>query len=199
MQGANTETTPGWLLFWKEKKHSELIDHYIGISSRSALALLLPPGIAKDTTDRHFYSADVSFLSYLFFGHFLTATMKYQASVVAVFLLAVSGSTTNAFVQNNGRSSLAVLRSAVAAEDAVQANSKMESLTNDLIGKLRFREVKEELERRALNTSGTLSVMKNRLREATMGPIRIEKVQEVRTIDGDALDEVRMVIASSLG
>ena len=116
--------------------------------------------------------------------------MRYQASAIAYFFLTISG-TTNAFVpaQQSGRPSLAALRSAV-VEETTDVNPKMGYLTNDLISKLRFREVQRELERRQLETSGTLSAMKNRLREATIGTIRLENMEDVREIDGDALDEV---------
>ena len=73
----------------------------------------------------------------------------------------------------------------------------MESLTNDLISKLRFREVQKELERRALDTGGTLSTMKNRLREAAMVGMNVPMPMDgsdghaTAVIDVDALDEVR--------
>lgn len=70
--------------------------------------------------------------------------------------------------------------------------SKLDSLTSDLISKLRFREVQRELERRALDASGTLSAMKNRLRAATVGvkdPGTTEGSTKSRIIDTDAINE----------
>ena len=86
-----------------------------------------------------------------------------------------------------------VLNGAVAVETGVEMN--MESLSNELISKLRFRAVRQELERRALDTSGTLSAMKNRLREAALGLKSTNgsiENEEARAIDmgRNVLDEV---------
>lgn len=107
-------------------------------------------------------------------------------------MLAVTSTKTNAFVppiRKRGPIPTAV-RSAV-VEETAGLNTRMESLTNDLISKLRFREVQRELELRDLETSGTLSVMKNRLREATVSATQVGRAKESHEIDGDALDEVR--------
>ncbi len=123
--------------------------------------------------------------------------MKYNASVVATFLLAISPFSTNAFIplKQNGHSHLVFLRSAVIDEMTQNdVESKMDSLTSDLISKLRFREVQRELERRALDASGTLSTMKNRLREATMDnkdPSATKNGDASRMIDADVMEEVR--------
>lgn len=122
--------------------------------------------------------------------------MKFQSSVVASFLLAVAAApVAHAFVlpTNHGRDYRSSLQSSVVEEPTT--SSKVESLTHDLISKLRFREVQRELEIRALDTSGTLSAMKNRLREAAVvvkEAMPMKGVdEETRVIDGDALDEVR--------
>lgn len=116
--------------------------------------------------------------------------MKYQTSVVTSFLLALSSTATDAFVpaKHNGRAlPVAVLQSAVVDEN-VGMDTNMESLTNDLISKLRFREVQKELERRALDTKGTLSNMKDRLRESAVGmqvpmPMAGEDEQSTANLD----------------
>jgi hypothetical protein len=120
--------------------------------------------------------------------------MKYRASSVASFLLSVSASAY-AFVPCRLQPwpSPAVLSSAAVVQEGF-ADAKVESLTNDLISKLRFRAVRRELEQRALDTSGTFSAMKDRLREAVLGTkmtgTPIENLERARAINGDALAEV---------
>lgn len=123
--------------------------------------------------------------------------MKYNTSVVATFLLAVSIPSTNAFLplKQNGQSHVTFVRSTVVDKTTqTDVESKMDSLTYDLISKLRFREVQRELERRALDATGTLTAMKIRLREAAMGTTvsaTPESSQKSRVIDTDTIDEVR--------
>jgi len=73
-------------------------------------------------------------------------------------------------------------------------------LTNEVISKLRFREARKELESRSLDTSGTLSAMRDRLRLATLGMKRTATKEAVvhspptvdtRIIDSDDPAEVR--------
>ena len=73
--------------------------------------------------------------------------------------------------------------------------SPNESLTNDIISKLRYRDIVKELEQRDLDTSGTLSDMKDRLRQVTMidGEAMTTKnknADETYDIDKEALDKV---------
>ena len=122
--------------------------------------------------------------------------MKYNQSIVAIFLFATSLPSTNAFVPSakRGFSPVSSRRSTVVDETSqIGTESKLDSLTSDLISKLRFREVQRELERRALDASGTLSAMKNRLRAATVGvkgPMTTEGSSQSRIIDADAINEV---------
>lgn len=124
--------------------------------------------------------------------------MKYQTSVVASFLLALS--STNAFVpsKQNGRSYNVAVKSAVVDEKVTSGSSSMDSLTIDLISKLRFREVQRELERRALSTNGTLSNMKDRLRQATAGMSVPMPMDGTDMTDKHDLDEVRYHLGRNL-
>ena len=111
--------------------------------------------------------------------------MKVQA--LAVTLVALSFDTFNAFsTQQNVRNSKTLtLRSTAEAPSSG-------SLTNDIISKLQFREAQEELEALKLDTSGTLSAMRERLRSATM-PVGLKSAaakEEVPTIDGEKLNKV---------
>ena len=70
--------------------------------------------------------------------------------------------------------------------------SQMKGLTKDLVSKLRFREVQKELELRDLDTSGTFTSMRTRLRQlATDGEEHdYDKRKEIRVIGADALNNV---------
>jgi hypothetical protein len=73
--------------------------------------------------------------------------------------------------------------------------SQMIGLTKDLVSKLRFREVQRELELRDLDTSGTFTSMRTRLRQlATDGSEEEEQNKgqgkEIRVIGEDALNNV---------
>ena len=70
--------------------------------------------------------------------------------------------------------------------------SQMIGLTKDLVSKLRFREVQKELELRDLDTSGTFTSMRTRLRQlATDGEEHdYDKRKEIRVIGADALNNV---------
>jgi hypothetical protein len=122
--------------------------------------------------------------------------MKYRASSLAGWLTLCSSVHAFAPSSHQPLPSLAVRNSAVLAETVLDKN--VESLTNDLISNLRFRAVRRELERRALDTSGTLSEMKKRLRKAALGmKPTIENVESTLSIKPDALDKVRISIRHS--
>jgi len=69
-------------------------------------------------------------------------------------------------------------------------------LTKDLVSKLRFREVQRELELRDLDTSGTFTSMRTRLRQLATDGSEEENEQskdsgkEIRVIGEDALNNV---------
>ena len=74
-------------------------------------------------------------------------------------------------------------------------------MTVDIISKLRFREVQRELERRELDTSGTFTSMRERLRHAAMA----ETTTTTTTTNGDhhqaeqnAENNVRVIDEDSL-
>ena len=71
-----------------------------------------------------------------------------------------------------------------------------DGLTIDMISKLGFRDVQKELARRELETSGTLSAMRDRLRHDT-GHTRIATPQKggsAAAMDEESLTQVRAVI-----
>jgi hypothetical protein len=98
--------------------------------------------------------------------------MKFQASVVAS-ILALSLGASHAFAppNQNGRTSLSVVKSMAVEDKATSTTTEtaFDSLTVDLISKLRFRDAQRELEQRDLDTTGTLSAMRDRLRQVAGG------------------------------
>jgi hypothetical protein len=98
--------------------------------------------------------------------------MKYQASVVAS-ILALSLGASHAFAppNQNGRPSLSVMKSMAVDDKATSTTTEtpFDSLTLDLISKLRFREAQRQLEQRDLDATGTLSAMRDRLRQVADG------------------------------
>ncbi|CAJ1946232.1 unnamed protein product [Cylindrotheca closterium] len=107
--------------------------------------------------------------------------MKFQALAVSLVSLSFAFDSCVAFsTQQNVRNLHSVtLRSAAEAE--APGIESIESLTNDIISKLQFREAQLKLEILKLDTSGTLSAMKDRLRSAT-----VHKDVEHTTADEDA-------------
>jgi hypothetical protein len=115
--------------------------------------------------------------------------MRYSASVVASALLLSVGSTS-AFApsKQTSRHSLVELQSAVEeATETTKAVSTNSNLTYDDISRLRFREVKRELEYRQLDASGTHSALKYRLRVAELC---IETEVPESVIRGELLNDV---------
>lgn len=124
--------------------------------------------------------------------------MKIERSVVAIALASLA--TPSAAFQPNrvsfgtaerrqlvGRSISASeveaeTKSSPASSD--KSSTELKGLTKDLISKLRFREVKSELERRDLGTTGTFTDMKTRLKE-----IAVDKVEDISNVD----DDVRVI------
>jgi hypothetical protein len=70
--------------------------------------------------------------------------------------------------------------------------SSAEDLTNAIISKLHFREAQRELERLHLDTGGTLSAMRNRLRNAALhrNADDVNGDGEVRVTDKEKLNQV---------
>ena len=126
--------------------------------------------------------------------------LKFHSSLVAGAVL-LSVPTASAFTpgEYNGKSYSVILSTlsdtresvdVVRDQDATIGNPT--SLSND-IKKLKFREIQRQLEQRSLDTSGTLSAMKDRLRQAS-SPMQEQTVAHVdpeeRIIDEDALNKV---------
>jgi len=85
-----------------------------------------------------------------------------------------------------------------AAADNHDVGIKFDHLTDDIVSKLRFREVQQELERRDLDTSGTFTSMRKRLRQVATGASEIEgrshddnviRDAKIRVIGEDALND----------
>lgn len=124
--------------------------------------------------------------------------MKFESSVVAIALASWAAQSTafqSVGVPCYNRRGEQLIKTRVAAPE-VEAETKtdLSALTLDIISKLRFREAKEELERRALDTGGTLSDMRSRLRELV--PVKeIDQSnpadESVRVIDEEVLNSVR--------
>ena len=116
--------------------------------------------------------------------------MKFHSSAIAT-VLALSLGSASAFVPANPNGNLQVggMNSAVVDDETATATK---SLTNDIISKLRFREARQELERRELDASGTLSAMRDRLRHASgysSAPV-LGRSEDGAAIDEEALNKV---------
>eukprot|EP00980_Cylindrotheca_fusiformis_P007363 scaffold1525_cov142-Cylindrotheca_fusiformis.AAC.163 len=110
--------------------------------------------------------------------------MRFEQAVL--LLLALSNSSAfSSFSRNGDR------RSSVYSTMAESAPTPQDrALTVDAISKLHFREAQRELERLELDTSGTLSAMRNRLRDATQrNSDNAKESGEVRHIDEEKLNE----------
>jgi hypothetical protein len=91
------------------------------------------------------------------------------------------------------------IETTAAAADNHDVGIKFDHLTDDIVSKLRFREVQQELERRDLDTSGTFTSMRKRLRQVATGASEIEERSrddnvirdaKIRVIGEDALNDV---------
>ena len=118
--------------------------------------------------------------------------MKFQALAVSLVSLSSAFDSCVAFsTQQNVRNLQSLtLRSTAEAPAEV---SPIESLTHDIISKLQFREAQDKLEMLQLDTSGTLSAMRERLRGATVhkGAESTPVEEEVPAIDEEKLNAVR--------
>lgn len=118
------------------------------------------------------------------------STMKFHRSVLGFLTVSASLDVALAFSSftPNRNNAKTLVYSSVAEVDTASAT---ESLTNDIISKLQFREAQRELQRLELDTTGTLSAMRDRLREATVQRSNTEADSEVRVIDEEKLNKVR--------
>ena len=118
------------------------------------------------------------------------STMKFHRSVLGFLTASASLDVALAFSSftPNRNNAKTLVYSSVAEVDT---GSATESLTNDIISKLQFREAQRELQRLELDTTGTLSAMRDRLREATVQRSNTEADSEVRVIDEEKLNKVR--------
>jgi hypothetical protein len=119
--------------------------------------------------------------------------MKFHSSVLAILSISASLEASDAFSTSkaqNGRNAQSALLSTM-TEAAPASETKIESLTHDVISKLQFREAQKELESQQLDASGTLSEMRNRLREAALiRSVGSKDAGEVKVIDQERLNEV---------
>mmetsp|Transcript_28221 Transcript_28221/g.68689 ORF Transcript_28221/g.68689 Transcript_28221/m.68689 type:complete len:731 (+) Transcript_28221:125-2317(+) len=119
--------------------------------------------------------------------------MKFQALAVSLVSLSSAFDSCVAFsTQQNVRNLQSLtLRSTAEAPAEVSAEvSPIDSLTHDIISKLQFREAQDKLEMLQLDTSGTLSAMRERLRGATVhkGAESTPVEEEVPAIDEEKLN-----------
>ena len=129
--------------------------------------------------------------------------MRFHKSAIAVFL-AVGVGGVHGFAPRQQRqvpsSSSSSLYSTTAAspssdasavEEGAGPSTMIDTLTIDLISNLRFRQVQKELELRELDTSGTLTDMKQRLRhvavDGTTTTTNGAAEQESETMDVDSV------------
>jgi hypothetical protein len=131
--------------------------------------------------------------------------MKVQLPL-ALLGAALTVSTSTAFVpakQLQVRLSMGV-SSTVQSSGAIEADTTSAqddgiNLTRDMIKKLRFREIQHELQRRELDASGTLSAMRDRLRQVSnpMGELSLpdddDHEYDIHTRNGADLNDVSMV------
>ena len=122
--------------------------------------------------------------------------MKFPSSTIS-FLVLSAGSCLAFTPSNHVKPFNSAVRSAVVEETVGQETSTArETLTNDIISKLRFREAQKELETRDLDASGTLTAMRNRLRQATI--YNGDKTShatgvEISVIDEHTLNKVSLI------
>jgi len=129
--------------------------------------------------------------------------MKFDNSVVVIVLASLT--TLSTAFQPNGvsfraaRGQQQIVRKVTAPEVEEETNTsgssendstELKALTTDIVSKLRFREVQRELERRELDTSGTFTDMRTRLKElaTTDNKESSETDEDVRVIGEDALN-----------
>lgn len=117
--------------------------------------------------------------------------MKFHPLTVSLVSLSfLSYSCVGFSAQQNVRNLQSVTLRSTAGAPAI------ESLTNDIISKLQFREAQGRLEQLQLDTSGTLSAMRARLRSVTghegvqSTPVGDEEVP-VSATEQEKLNEVR--------
>ena len=140
--------------------------------------------------------------------------MKFESSVVAIALASLA--TPSMAFQPSGTSIRAlhgqqqtitrVTAPGVEEETKTSGSSSTESselkaLTLDIVSKLRFREVQKELELRELDTSGTFTDMKFRLKQLVTDEDSNksnDSSEDVRVIGEDELNKVSYIIRSSM-
>ena len=133
--------------------------------------------------------------------------MKFDSKVVAIALASLV-TPAMAFQPNVGSlRTQSVMKMVVSPEveddittpptsapTSTSTGIEMDHLTSDIVSKLRFREVQRELERRELDTSGTFTDMRTRLKELATDETKDEQTsdssKDIRVIDGDVLNNV---------
>jgi len=128
--------------------------------------------------------------------------MRFHKSAIAVFVAVGVGGVHGFAPQQQRQVPSSSLFSTAAAspssdasavEEGAGLSTMTDTLTTDLISKLRFRQVQKELELRELDTSGTLTDMKQRLRHAAVDGTTttngaVQQESETMAIDENALD-----------
>lgn len=130
--------------------------------------------------------------------------MKFRPTAVAFFFATICLECSTGFSPQSLQGPLSSSVASAADVDTMTAASTAaaakNTLTVDFISKLRFRQVQKELELRQLDTTGTLTDMKQRLRHiaATVTSQDVQGVENAAdpatlVIDDDALNMVRIL------
>jgi hypothetical protein len=132
---------------------------------------------------------------------FVVAVTTYLAHVISPSKAFLPPSSCS--VGRPSHLSTTAIYSTTDTSTATLAKKGIENLTVDIVAKLRFREVQRELEARQLDTSGTFTNMRQRLRHvATVSlddeSIRLpQKSDNVRVIDEESLNNVSVAHRTS--
>jgi hypothetical protein len=125
------------------------------------------------------------------FERILDLEMRFQPSVLAILSVSALSQSSLAFSSSmrTGRNAQSSVYSTI-AESA--PTSPAEDLTNAIISKLHFREAQRELERLHLDTGGTLSAMRKRLRNAALHNYAedVNGDGKVRVIEEEKMNQV---------
>lgn len=125
--------------------------------------------------------------------------MRFQPSTFAILSFLAASGSSEAFSSSfrNERGGRSAIYSTMAEP---MQTSPADTLTSDIISKLHFREAQRELERMQLDTSGTLTAMRNRLRDASLqrNAKNAEGDGVVRAIDEEQLNQVSLGLADLL-
>lgn len=123
--------------------------------------------------------------------------MKFESGVVAIALAALVAPamafqpSAGSFRVARGQGQISRMSTAPEVEESTKTSDgkmQLEGLTADLVSKLRFREVRRELEIREIDTTGTFTTMRTRLMDLTIDGKKEEQSNDIHVISEDALN-----------